>query len=279
MKSRVLKKQFGDIQAEISFFHSFQMSGDFFCKICEIACTGKVPFEQHLQSAKHIKKAQTSTTPTSPNPPVIRSVSSTSTAEDSPSITSTPISSETMRILLEWNHPRGYKPYCDICHLPLHGENNADVHFQSNNLLHQQKLAIWKKIQEADALYSCAVCSEIFHSENQMRDHFVSDPHRTMVEQKNFVKKIILIYQTCEKLKQARRENNGKFNRRKSLSLYSFNLDRQASTRSDDLSNMLDNMKIFDGIEQKSKVKQTGIFSQDKLQDIINRKVIKDDDD
>ena len=241
------------------FFHLFQMSGEFICKICEVTCTGKAPFDQHLQSAKHIKKAQMNPVSPSSSQPITRSLSSTTTniSEDS-SITSTYISPETMRVLLEWDHPRGYKPYCDICHITLHGGSNADLHFQSNNSLHHQKLAAWKTIQEGDAHYSCAVCSERFDNENLMREHFSSDPHRTMVEAKILLKKFILIYQTFEKLKQVRREN---------------------SSPNDDLPNMFDNMKIIDKTEQKSKAKQTGLFSQDKLQEIMNRRVIKDDDD
>lgn len=202
------------------------MSGEFFCKICEITCTGKAPFEQHLQSAKHIKKAQitqsslSSEQPISPtsnasfSPITPRSPSSTtnfhSSEDSSTSLSSMSISPETMRILLEWNHPRGYKPFCDICHLPLHGDNNADLHFQSTNNLHYQKLSSWKTIEEGDARYSCKVCSEIFNNENLMRDHFTSDTHTNMAQQKANLKKLIQIYDTYGKLKQVRRESNGK---------------------------------------------------------------------
>jgi hypothetical protein len=200
------------------------MSSEFYCKYCAITCTGKAPFEQHLQSAKHLKKAKEN--PSSPSSEQSRSpnisprlityssasATNTNIPEDSSiSSASYPISQETMRILLEWNHPRGYKPYCDICQLPLHGENNADLHFSINNNIHNQKLAAWKTIHEGDARYSCTVCSELFSNENIMREHFYSDSHTNMVQQKTNLKKIIQIYQTYEQLKQERLQRKSKF--------------------------------------------------------------------
>lgn len=194
------------------------MSEEFFCKICAINCNGKAPFEQHLQSAKHIKKAQGNVAvSSSPAQTITRSQSSTTTttsniseASPSPSSFSTSFSSDTMRILLEWNHPRGYKPYCDICHVHLHGEGNADRHFQSTNLLHHENLATCKAIRNGEASYSCTVCSEIFNDEGQMRQHFTSGAHQTMAEQKEILAKFIRIYETYDKLKQVRRQNKGK---------------------------------------------------------------------
>ena len=191
----------------------FQMSEEFFCKICAINCTGKAPFEQHLQSAKHIKKAQGNVVvPSSPSQTITRSQSSTTSniSEATPSSFSTPFSSDTMRILLEWNHPRGYKPYCDICHVHLHGEGNADRHFQSTNLLHCEKLAACKAIRNDRTRYFCTVCSEIFNDEDQMSEHFRSTAHQVMAEQKEILEKFIQIYQTYDKLKQVRRQNKGK---------------------------------------------------------------------
>ncbi len=170
---------------------SFQMSNEFYCKFCDITCTGKAPFEQHLISAKHMKKAKLTESQPSPEPststnpyssssttyrPTVSSKINAANSEDS-SISSPPItiSPETMRILLEWNHPAGCKPYCDICQLPLHGESNAEIHFQSDNVLHNQKLAVWKQIQENDARYSCKTCCEIFTNENSLRDHYNSE--------------------------------------------------------------------------------------------------------
>jgi hypothetical protein len=210
------------------------MSDDFYCKICSIACNGTAPYEQHVVSIKHLKKAKlhesqtsseqstpsntntppltitTRTLPPSPNTraPITTTNNAILEASSVPSVF-VPISPETMRILLEWNHPLGYKPYCDICQLPLHGDKNADVHFNANNNLHNQKLAAWKQIRENDAKYSCKVCSEIFSNENQMREHFNSDSHGNTIDQKIYLEKFILIYQTYNKLKQARREAIG----------------------------------------------------------------------
>lgn len=200
----------------IKFFCSkiFQMSQEFFCQICAITCTGQAPFEEHLKSTKHIRKSQGSVVvPSSPSQPISRLQSSpraSNMAEDSPSSSSTVISSDTMRILLEWNHPRGYKPYCEICHVHLHGEGNADRHFQSTNSLHYNKLADWETIRNGGILYSCKVCSDIFNDSGQMHDHFTSTIHQTMVEQKDLLEKFIRIYQTYDKLKQVHRENQGK---------------------------------------------------------------------
>jgi len=197
------------------------MSTEFFCKICDIACNGKAPYDQHLSSIKHLKKAKLNESQTSPN---LSSSSSspttntrtplastaTNTFEDSSiSSISVSISPETMRTLLEWNHPLDYKPYCDICQLPLYGENNADIHFGSENIIHNKKLAAWKQIRENDARYSCKVCSEIFSNENLMREHFNSDFHASTLQQRNNLEKIIQIYETYNKLKQARKQSKG----------------------------------------------------------------------
>ncbi len=199
------------------------MSNEIFCKFCLITCNGKAPYEQHLQSAKHLKKVKLTESLTSSEQPIssnIKSSSPTTTtindnlSEDSLiSSASFSISPETMRILLEWNHPRGYKPYCDICQLPLHGENNADIHFNSNNNIHNQKFTAWKRINENDAKYSCKVCSEIFSNENTMAEHFNSDSHENMIQQRSNLHKFKQIYQTYDKLKQARIERKGNFNK------------------------------------------------------------------
>jgi hypothetical protein len=196
------------------------MSSDYYCKICDITCTGQAPYDQHLNSAKHLKKAkltesQTSvSTNTNPSSPKINPRSPTTPnnnlfEDSSTSSLSVSISPETMRILLEWNHPLGYKPFCDICQLPLHGENNADIHFNANNKLHSQKLAAWKQIREDDPRYSCKVCSEVFSNENLMREHFNSDSHENVVQQKSNLGKFIQIFETYKKVKQVRKQAEG----------------------------------------------------------------------
>jgi len=202
------------------------MSSEFFCKICDISCTGQAPYEQHLKSTKHLRKVKLkesmteqsiSTITTNASSSIItnRTLSPTindNISEDSSiSSASFSISPETMRILLEWDHPLGYKPYCDICQLPLHGGNNADIHFRFDNNRHNQKLAAWKKIQENDAPYSCKVCSEIFSNEILMREHFISDSHANIIQEKNNLKKFIQIYQTYNKLKQVRIQRKSNF--------------------------------------------------------------------
>jgi hypothetical protein len=220
------------------------MSSEYFCKFCDISCTGKAPYEQHLKSAKHLKKAKFDESPPSSeqfistnsnrSSPITSShtpsfETNENISEDSSiSSASFSISPETMRILLEWNHPRGHKPYCDICQLPLHGENNADIHYQSINNIHSQKLAVWKKIQENDAPYSCTVCYEIFSNENSMRDHFISEAHGSMIQQKTNLRKFIQIYQTYNKLKQARIQRKGSFEdslNRKFILLFRFRIN------------------------------------------------------
>jgi hypothetical protein len=252
------------------------MSTEFYCKYCAITCTGKAPFDQHLQSAKHMKKAKENPSSEPPASPILvthstSSASNTTISEDSSiSSASYSISPETMRILLEWNHPRGYKPYCDICQLPLHGENNANVHFNVTNNIHNQKLATWKVIQEGDAPYSCKVCSEIFSNENIMREHFNSDAHGNMVQQKTNLKKFIQIYQTYEKVKQERIQRN----------IHPIVLETQAgSTVYDNLSNQFDKLKVNDRTEQNFKPKKTSIFSENKLQAAMSKKIAKDDED
>jgi hypothetical protein len=204
------------------------MSNEYFCKFCEITCNGKAPYEQHLKSAKHIRKAKLTESLTSSEQSISINTNSSSSiinartlpptaidnniSEDSSIFSSSfSISPETMRILLEWNHPLGYKPYCDICQLQLHGGDNADIHFHRDNILHNTKLAAWKKIYENDAKYSCKVCSEIFANENIMREHFISDSHENMIQQKNNLKKFIQIYETYNELKQARIQRKGMF--------------------------------------------------------------------
>ncbi|CAF0723791.1 unnamed protein product [Rotaria sp. Silwood1] len=199
------------------------MSADYFCKICDIPCTGKAPYEQHLNSVKHIRKAKLNesqkssdqsviSTNTSPSIPAINTRPSFTTKNDNISedlsfaSTSFIISRETMRILLEWTHPRGYKPYCEICQLLLHGENNVDLHFQSNNNIHNQKLSVWKQICENDAKYSCKVCLEIFANEYLMIEHFESDYHANLVQQKINLEKFMKIYEAYNKLKQVRKQ-------------------------------------------------------------------------
>ncbi|CAF1939918.1 unnamed protein product [Rotaria magnacalcarata] len=197
------------------------MSSEYYCKICEITCNGKAPYEQHLKSAKHIKKVKlnesqkpseqvtsrnTNTASSIVNTPISLTTINNNSEELSFSSTISTIGPETMRILLEWNHPRGYKPYCEICQLQLHGGDNADVHFQSINNMHNEKLAVWKLICEGDGRYSCKVCLEIFSSESLMCEHFQSDQHANSVQQKVYMEKFIKIYEAYNKLKQVRKE-------------------------------------------------------------------------
>jgi hypothetical protein len=199
----------------VSFFSSlssssFQMSDEFYCKICDIKCTGKAPYEQHIISAKHKKKSssiqttvsdvnQWATTNTSCHPMNLMNKNDSSLT--SRSVT---ISHETMRILLEWNHPRDYPPYCDICHLPLHGENAANYHYQSNNQIHQAKLINSKLIRDKKPAYSCFVCCEIFDHADNMETHLRSKEHADLVQRKNDLEKFIEIYRAYEKLKRVR---------------------------------------------------------------------------
>jgi hypothetical protein len=193
------------------------MSTDYYCKICDITCNGQAPYDQHISSAKHLKKAKLIESQTSSEQSISTNINTSSpkrntpvpTEDSSNSSPSVSISPETMRILLEWNHPLGYKPYCDICQLPLHGGDNADIHFRSNNNIHIQKLAAWKQICENDARYSCKVCSEIFLNEILMREHFNSDSHANMVQQKINLYKFIQIYETYKKVKQVRKQTKG----------------------------------------------------------------------
>ena len=37
--------------------------GSFYCIVCRLACSGPQPWQQHLRSAKHIKKSQAGTMP------------------------------------------------------------------------------------------------------------------------------------------------------------------------------------------------------------------------
>lgn len=202
------------------------MSNEFFCHICDVSCSGKAPYEQHINSAKHIKRAKLNefqkSSEQSNSPNLKRS---SSTASNTTTSLSTPddnitnelqymsttastfsISPETMRILLEWNHPRGYQPFCDICQLVLHGFNNADTHFASNNRFHHEKLAVSKRIREGNAKYSCKVCSEIFTDGNASQQHFESSQHRDFVQQKDNLQKFIKIYEAYDRLKNVRRQ-------------------------------------------------------------------------
>lgn len=184
----------------------FQMSNakEFHCGVCDITCTGKAPFEQHLASAKHLKKAKTNgnessraspTTPLSPSESVSLSI---------PSSPSTTLSAETMKILLEWNHPRGYLPFCDICQLPLHGGNNADTHFAETNQIHQQKLNNLQQIKENDPEYFCKMCAEIFPEEKSVIIHLNSESHAETKQRKASLEKFIKTYKTFQELKKAR---------------------------------------------------------------------------
>ncbi|CAF0775809.1 unnamed protein product [Adineta ricciae] len=202
------------------------MSTDFYCKVCDIHCTGSAPYRQHLDSVKHLKKAktipsETSTDRSSPTPISI------STSNESASSASFAISNETMRILLEWNHPSGLKPYCDICYLPLYGDKVADVHFTHDNNIHHQKQIALEQIRTKNPDYSCKICSEIFTGERQMHSHFASDAHETVRQQKTDLEKIIKIYETYNRLKEARKQ-------------------RQDSVAHDNLSNQFDTLKIAD---------------------------------
>lgn len=178
------------------------MSNEFHCKICDILCSGKVPYDQHIASAKHVKKAkpfsnETPTTPSSPTANVVLSSPSTPSA-------STELSAETMKILLEWKHPRDFPPYCNICFLPLHGDNNVDLHFAETNQLHKLKLTNHRQIQEGSAQYSCKICSEIFSNEFSMINHFQSSSHNEILEEKAKLQKLIKVYEAFQELKKAR---------------------------------------------------------------------------
>ncbi|CAF3414395.1 unnamed protein product [Rotaria socialis] len=253
------------------------MSSEYFCKICEIACNGKAPYEQHLKSAKHIKKAklnesqnpseQATSTNTNTASSIVNSLISLTTTNNNnseelsfSSITST-IGPETMRILLEWNHPRGYKPYCDICQLQLHGGDNADVHFQPINNIHNEKLAVWKLICEGDGKYSCKVCLEIFSSESLMCEHFQSDQHANSVQQKAYMEKFIKIYETYNKLKQARKK-------RKAV--------ETNATVDDSLENSFKNLNIIDATKSTATTTKDGPFNMSMLQDAM-RKMVDDE--
>ena len=195
------------------------MSSEYYCKFCDITCTGKEPYEQHVQSAKHQKKAKLAES--LPSSPAIISTPQINTPSPSPITTinasenssiSSPsfsISPGTMRILLEWNHPLNYPPFCEICQLPLHGGNNADEHFKRDNNIHNQKVAVCKQIHEGDAPYSCKVCAETFPTEKTMLDHFDSESHGDMKQQKQNLSKFIEIYKIYNKLKELRREQKG----------------------------------------------------------------------
>lgn len=260
------------------------MSNDFFCKICGIACTGKAPYEQHISSTKHIKNAKLneSLTPTKQSTPISSPLSVTTTTtttgasnifEDSSTINSSSIkiSPETMRILLEWNHPLGYKPYCDICYLPLHGGDNADIHFNSNNITHTKKLAAWKRIQEADAKYSCTVCSELFSNENEMRDHFHSDSHGDAIERKNNLQKFIEIYKTYDKLLEVRMEKKDQID-----------VSTNSHINNEDLSNRFEKLNVIDGTESpKPKQSKPGLIDQQKFLNVLQiaKKNANNDDD
>ncbi|CAF0963263.1 unnamed protein product [Rotaria sordida] len=266
------------------------MSTDYFCKTCSIACNGKAPYEQHLNSAKHIKKAKLNesqnsseqsiiSTNTSPSTPTINTSPSIPTINTRPSFTTTKdnisedlsfastsfiISRETMRILLEWNHPRGYKPYCDICQLLLHGEDNVDIHFQSNNNIHNQKLFIWKQISENNAKYSCKVCSEIFSNDYLMNEHFISDYHTNLVQQKINLEKFTKIYEAYNKLKQIRKQ-------RKSLEI--------DHVINDNLENQFEQLKIIDGTKPISRSSANPLIIMSKLLDVMKQVAEKNDDD
>ena len=190
------------------------MSSDYYCKMCDITCSGKAPYDQHLDSAKHLKRAKTYVGQPSPEPTASSNTNAsvpsfTKDLSPPPSVppasTTGSLSADTMRVLLEWNHPLGYHPYCEICYLPLHGEGNADLHFSPKNLIHQQKLAARKQIRETVPNYSCKVCSEVFPSETVMLQHFHSEIHTTTTQLKSSLEKFILVYDTYQKLKEARR--------------------------------------------------------------------------
>lgn len=223
------------------------MSSEFYCKACEVTCNGKKTFDQHLQSTKHLSKVKAFESHPSninrsvsiPTPPSPLNTTQTSTIidranSDGRNLPSNPysIGVETMRTLFEWNHPDGHRPYCDICHLLLHGNGNASLHFDSKNLVHNNRLAMWKRIQEENPSFSCRVCSDIFPNENSMREHFSSSQHLEKARDKESIQKFIKIYQTYNKLKEVR--SNRK--------------DEEINSMIDNkFSDKFQNMKIIDG--------------------------------
>ncbi|CAF0933252.1 unnamed protein product [Adineta steineri] len=253
------------------------MSSEFFCKICDIPCTGKAPYEQHINSAKHIKKAQLNSgqisseqsrliniksSPTTNTQTSFATTNYNSSDDSSISSTSFLVSPETMRILLEWNHPLDYKPYCDICHLPLYGKDNADIHFDSNNKIHIQKLNAWKQIQEGGKPYSCSVCSELFSNENLMREHFVlSTTHADAIKQRNNLEKIIKIYETYNKLKQMRKQSK-----------------EVGSTDDTDIVNKFQSLNVIDATTPATKSRTNFAINLDAFKEVME-KVAYDDDD
>ncbi|UJR25978.1 hypothetical protein I4U23_007326 [Adineta vaga] len=258
------------------------MSNEFFCKICDIQCNGSGPFQQHLGSARHIKKARLITSETSSSSSSDKTSSNNANVSVS-SITNTnipfastatnitqdtdissglfSISPETMRILLEWDHPNGYKPYCDICQLPLYAPKNADVHFARDNNMHWQKLAALEQIRRGEPDYSCKICSEIFSTDTQMSAHLYSDAHATVRQQKATLEKIIKIYETYNQLKEARKK-------RKDI--------ETSSIVEDDLSNQFQSLKVIDGTATTSKSEKE-FFNLIALTNVMKKKF--DDDD
>lgn len=189
------------------------MTSEFYCKFCDLTCTGKEPYEQHIRGVKHLKKVKafeslSSNSEQSITSPKLATSSSannqTNSNESTLPAASFSIGAETMRTFLEWNHPDGHRPYCDICYLLLHGDDNASAHFARDNDLHYNRLAVWKKIQEESPVFSCRVCSDIFPNENSMRDHFSSTVHSDRTRDKEAMQKFIKIYETYNKFKEVR---------------------------------------------------------------------------
>ena len=193
------------------------MSSDFFCRFCQIQCNGKAPYDQHVASAKHLKKMSlagaTSLNEPAPNDFNSKMINLSRTPSIEKSLTSsfdslltsdTTISKETMRILLEWNHPMNYKPFCEVCQLVLNGGDNATIHFSSENLIHREKVNAFRRISEGTVNYSCSICAEIFDSEKQMVTHFYLDSHSETKQRKSLLQKFIRLYETFNELKTIR---------------------------------------------------------------------------
>ena len=176
-----------------------------------------------------------------------------------------------MRLLLEWNHPLGYDPYCSLCQLPLHGGNNADLHFDASNILHQEKRRAVKQIHETNPAYSCKFCLTIFSNENAMYEHLHSDEHSKLMLQNDNLQKFILIYQTYKKLKQARSNE-----RQDDVQIRSPRSDRLEANLTDDdsLQSQFSTMQIGVASEPSS----TLIFKLDQLQSMMAHVKNENDD-
>jgi hypothetical protein len=176
-----------------------------------------------------------------------------------------------MRILLEWNHPLDYDPYCNLCQLPLHGGNNADLHFDTSNVLHQEKLRAFKQIHETNPRYSCKVCLTIFSNENAMYEHVHSDEHSKLMQQNRNLQKFILIYRTYNKLKQVR--SNERQGAAQIRSPVSTRLEANLA-HDDSLHNQFSTMQIGEASEPSSTLR----FDLDQFQRILARLKNENDD-